>query len=57
MKKIMVLLLLALVLVGCNVTQRTGDRYYSSQQLKVKPNAYGLGVGMDQYGRPVRYSR
>ena len=22
--------------------------------LKVQPNAYGPGIGMDQYGRPVR---
>ncbi len=24
-------------------------------QLQVTPNTYGLGVGSDQYGRPVRY--
>lgn len=28
---------------------------YSSGTLRIKPNAYGLGVNSDQYGRPVRY--
>lgn len=51
--KILITLLLVTFLAGCEVTRSN----YSDPLLKVTPNAYGLGVGSDQYGRPVRYTR
>jgi len=45
------------LLAGCPATGVPEYRRpvtYEDPLLQVQPNAYGLGVGMDQYGRPVR---
>ena len=51
-------LLAALLLIACATTAGAQAREPESQSnefLDVKPNAYGLGVNADQYGRPHTY--
>lgn len=46
------LLVLSLVLFSAGEPRAEGER---DPLLDVRPNAYGLGVNSDQYGRPHRY--
>lgn len=52
MLRLIVLLVLILLISGC--CSDSGFKY-RDPLLRVKQDGYGLGVGRDQYGRPVRY--
>ncbi len=39
----------------CLLLSASASFAWDDPLLDVKPNAYGLGVGSDQYGRPVQY--
>jgi hypothetical protein len=57
MKSLAILLLAGLLAVSaCGMAGLPADSGWVNigPTQQVKPNAYGLGVGMDRFGRPVR---